>query len=295
MKKINSINQKNNRTIIVLLASILAVVLILGLMIMFNTNQTNSNNTQEPKEEIVDYFSNKIMSKAIQSIGGQPREGFQPSIFLQAFPKIKEQDFNNVEAAQGFYKYENNQLIYKPIGPQTHSAAYAITEDGYETLLDNLATRFNTELKNKNSVDRIIEKLYEEENSSKELNFRTISKEGNSQMTDKTTKIVKTQQEWRQLWIQTTYYDIEAQNINFDDNMVIAVFQGQKPTGSYEIEITKIIERGNYIEVKVKEVSPGPNCAADTVITSPYHIVEVKKSDKPVRFTFEQEITQCNN
>ena len=74
--------------------------------------------------------------------------------------------------------------------------------------------------------------------------------------------------------------------------MVIVVTQGQKPTSGYEIEITRIIERDNYMEVFVKEKTPG-YCAADTVITSPFHIVEVEKSDKQVRFTYDTEEQIC--
>ena len=85
-----------------------------------------------------------------------------------------------------------------------------------------------------------------------------------------------------------------APAVNFDEKMLIAVFQGQKPSGRYSIEINKIKEYADYIEVTVRETSPGENCIVTFALTSPLHIVEVEKSDKPIRFTFEQEITRCN-
>ncbi len=272
---------------------IIAVLLIVGSTIAGIIIYQNNLNAPKPKEEIVTYFAETISNKFFQSIG-RPIEGIDPPAFLGLFPNLREQDLDGVQTALGYYKYESNQLVFKPVSQQIHSAAYAITEEGFETMLDNLANRFNIELKNKNAVNKIIEKLYEEPANSEELAFRTISKETSSQITQRTQNVIKTQGAWVNFWTRLSITDGPIPQVDFNEKMIIAVTQGQKSTGSYEIEITKIIERENYIEVFATETSPGINCAADTVITSPYHIVEIEKSDKTIRFTLEQEIIECN-
>ena len=224
-----------------------------------------------------------------------PREGFEPSMFLSRFSNLYEQDFDGVQASLGIYEYKNSQLSYKPIGSQTHSAAKAITEEGFETLLNNLADRFNIQVINKQSIKIIIDHLYEEFSNNNGIHFRTISKDDYNLLTVKTEKVIKSQGAWVNFWSSISPTDGPIPQIDFNEKMVIAILMGQKSTGSYKTEIIKIIEKENEIEVIVKEVSPGSNCGADAVITSPYHIIELKKSDKQVRFTFKQEVIQCNN
>ena len=271
---------------------IITILLLAGSTIAGIIISNKTNNFQSSKSDLVNYFGETVSDKFAQGIG-QPREGISPPMLLDLFPNLKKQDLDNVQTALGYYKYEDAQLVYKPVGPQTHSAAQTITEEGFETLLDNLAQRFNIELKNKQLIDRIIERLYEETSNTNALQFRTISKNSYNLLTEKTEKIIKSQGVWATLWSSLSPTDDTIPQINFNEKMIIAVFQGQKSTGSYEIEIIKILEKETYLEIFVKETSPGVNCGADEVITSPYHIVELNKSDKEVRFTFEQKITNC--
>ena len=273
--------------------AIIAILLIVASTIAGLIISNKTDNIPFPKSELVSYFAETSSTKFINTIG-QPIEGIAPPMLLEIFPNLREQDLDEVQTALGYYKYENNQLVYKPVGPQIHSATQTTTEEGWETLLDNLAERFDIELKNKNSVDKIIEKLYEELPGTKELTFRTISNGQYNLLTQRTQRVIQSQGAWVNLWSDLSPTDGPIPQVNFNEKMLIAVFQGQKPTGSYEIEITKIIERENEIVVQVKETSPDTNCAADAVITSPYHIVEIEKSSKPVRFIFEQETIECN-
>lgn len=84
--------------------------------------------------------------------------------------------------------------------------------------------------------------------------------------------------------------------IDFNKDMLIAAFQGSRPTGGYSIEIMKITEKDNNIEVYIKEVSPGPrwSCFVTEAFTSPYHIVKLKKSAKEIVFRIENETTDCS-
>ncbi|MFC1801459.1 protease complex subunit PrcB family protein [Nanoarchaeota archaeon] len=76
----------------------------------------------------------------------------------------------------------------------------------------------------------------------------------------------------------------ELPDVNFDEEMVIAVFLGTKPTGGYTIEITEVVETEDSLEVYVKETSPSPRNIVALAVTYPEHIVKVEKTDKEVVF-----------
>ena len=73
-------------------------------------------------------------------------------------------------------------------------------------------------------------------------------------------------------------------HINFNDEMIIAVFQGGHSSGGYSIKIKRINEKENSVEVFVKETSPSPLSGVTDALTQPYHIVKTKRVDKEVIF-----------
>jgi hypothetical protein len=60
--------------------------------------------------------------------------------------------------------------------------------------------------------------------------------------------------------------------------LAIAVFQGVKPSGGYSIQIQKITQKSHTIIVITDFEEPQPGIAVPAVVTSPYHLVSVKKS-----------------
>ena len=112
-------------------------------------------------EPLASYFNNQIISKGVEKIG-QPIEGFDAFLLKRAFPGLIDEDFNNVETLLGTYKFINNKLIFQqnPTGP-IHSAAQTVSKKGMETLIGNAANRLSIEIKDKESVDNLIDLLEE--------------------------------------------------------------------------------------------------------------------------------------
>lgn len=106
---------------------------------------------------LASYFFDEIIEKGVDKIG-QPIEGFDAYLLKKAFPGLKDEDFNNVEALLGTYKFDNNELIFeeKTNGP-IHSAQKTVSKKGMEKLMDNAAERLNMELINQESVDNLID------------------------------------------------------------------------------------------------------------------------------------------
>ena len=108
---------------------------------------------------LASYFNDQIISKGVEKIG-QPIEGFDTYLLKKAFPGLTDEDFNEVEALLGTYKFVNDELIFEERrdGP-IHSAQKTVSKKGMETLMDNAAIRLNVEIKNKESVDELVDLL----------------------------------------------------------------------------------------------------------------------------------------
>ncbi len=123
--------------------------------------------------------------------------------------------------------------------------------------------------------------------SDQELTFETISKGVISGHDERKDYVIMDPSEWGNLWGKVHSRVLPTPNlpdVNFEDEIVIAVFQGSHSTGGYAIEITQIVEKENSVEVFVKETSPSPESIVTQAFTQPYHIVKVKRVDKEVVF-----------
>ncbi len=99
--------------------------------------------------------------------------------------------------------------------------------------------------------------------------------------------VIKTEDRWKEVWGKVHLLRLPQQElpkIDFQKEMVIAVFMGERKSGGYEIEIRKIIKTEKEIAVEVEEEEPSPESLQSMAITQPYHIVVVKSSPLPLRF-----------
>lgn len=116
-------------------------------------------------------------------------------------------------------------------------------------------------------------------------------------ITDKSNFVIRTKSEFDTLVskINTNSILTESQinSVDFSKQMVIAVFQGEKGSGGYLIEIKNITELDDEIKVEISETAPGPNCINTSNITSPLHILTYKSSNKKVNFVTETTTRDC--
>jgi len=125
------------------------------------------------------------------------------------------------------------------------------------------------------------------EKSVKSLEFTTIERGFFSGFTEKKNWVIKTQEQWTELWNVHTLTRIPhpaPPAVNFEKEMVLAVFIGQRPTGGFAAEITKIKKYGNELIVFFTEVKPAPDALVTQVLTQPYHIIKIEKNSLPVKF-----------
>ena len=84
-------------------------------------------------------------------------------------------------------------------------------------------------------------------------------------------------------------------SLNYEEYFVIAVFQGEKTTGGFKVEIARIIQCRDQVEVKLHFTEPKLGQGVAMSHVSPTHIVKVQKAGMPQRgqliFIFKDDVS----
>jgi hypothetical protein len=115
-----------------------------------------------------------------------------------------------------------------------------------------------------------------------ELTLKTVEKGSQSGVRERLQIAIRSQVEWTELWTRHNANKAKPPpppKVNFGQEMVVAVFLGEKPTGGYAIEITRAAKTDRGIEVGYREQTPAPGAMTIQALTQPFHIVRIPKSD----------------
>lgn len=113
---------------------------------------------------------------------------------------------------------------------------------------------------------------------------RTLSQITNSLVLEPRKVIVRDAVSYQQLWQLHHPNQSEAPPVNFDQEMVIAIFLGEQSKGGYAVNIDKVIENSQGIEVRYSVSEPKPDEMVIQILTAPTHWVAIRKTDVPIRF-----------
>lgn len=75
---------------------------------------------------------------------------------------------------------------------------------------------------------------------------------------------------------------IEVPEIDFSANTVVAIFMGERSSGGNHIEIEKVEEHEDGIEVKTRNIKPGTGEMTTMAITHPFIFVKLPVSGKEI-------------
>jgi hypothetical protein len=126
--------------------------------------------------------------------------------------------------------------------------------------------------------------------------FRTVAiGDGSSSRLQKPTGlVVKSRARWKTLW-RALGAGGKLPPVDFSRHMLVVASQGRQPSGGHQLRIAGVGDTGDALVADVTEVSPGPGCVTTGVITSPYHVVRVPRSDQPVRFVRHSKENTCDD
>jgi len=144
--------------------------------------------------------------------------------------------------------------------------------------------------------ERIQEERQDEEREEeiREVDFETIEGGGGravSRYLERGGYVIKTEEAWTSLKNRAglTREWWQAPTIDFNQHMVIAVFQGQKSSGGFSITVTDVVEYEDRLKVFVTETSPGPDDFVTQALTQPAHIIKLERIEKEVVFDVREE------
>ena len=115
----------------------------------------------------------------------------------------------------------------------------------------------------------------------------TIEKGNFSGVREPLQVVVRTQDEWNNLW--KIHASIQSPpspppTVNFTTEMVLGLFAGEKNTGGYEVEIIKAEQKGSTLYVYYVEKSPISGGMAIQALTQPFHLARLPRQDASVVF-----------
>lgn len=117
-------------------------------------------------------------------------------------------------------------------------------------------------------------------NASGTVSFEILEQSSHGGRKERSNVIITSQDD-----LQALYTELKlgtAPKVNFDSNNVVALFLGQKPSGGFTIGVKSVTVEGNVATVKVNITKPEPGQMTTTVITTPYSITVIPKTEQVV-------------
>ena len=122
------------------------------------------------------------------------------------------------------------------------------------------------------------------------VSFATLAKGLASGVGQPTQIVVRSQHDWAALWsrhMRTPIAPPPPPSVDFSRDMVVGLFMGERPTGGYAIEITRIERTDQGLSVHYRTSLPDPSAIQTQALTQPFHLVTVPRVDDPVTFVDE--------
>jgi hypothetical protein len=110
----------------------------------------------------------------------------------------------------------------------------------------------------------------------------TIAQGTDSAIAEPREVVARTAEAWQAVW--TDHDAGTPPAIDFTQSMVVGVFLGMRPTAGFAVEITAVeMEEGRTI-VWYVERRPDPGDLTAQMLTAPFHLVAVPRTDSEVVF-----------
>jgi len=136
------------------------------------------------------------------------------------------------------------------------------------------------------------------QNCNNQLAFKTIGEGGYADgIKEAKNLVIKDPAKWEEVCKEihaSDPKDVNLPAIDFQNKMIIAVFNGKHSTGGFDISIDQVCKTNNATKVDVIKESPGRGCNITMAITSPYQIVKVDRQAGDVDFSIINKTRSCD-
>ena len=115
-----------------------------------------------------------------------------------------------------------------------------------------------------------------------QLSFQTIAKGYRSGVRESLQIVARNNAEWDSAWkrhVSVETNPAPPPAIDFNKQIVVAVFLGEKPTGGYDVEVIRVEQSDGELVIHYREKSPLPGGIVIQALTQPFHIIQVARDD----------------
>ena len=112
------------------------------------------------------------------------------------------------------------------------------------------------------------------------LSIATVERGDRSGIRGPLQTVIRNQDEWKALWKRHSSTDTNpspAPIVDFNREMVVGIFLGEKRTGGYEVEIVRAERRDSSLYFYYRAESPPPGAMVTQALTQPFHLVKIAK------------------
>jgi hypothetical protein len=125
------------------------------------------------------------------------------------------------------------------------------------------------------------------------LPVRTIARGSRSDVTARAELVVRTSGTWRLVWARHEGGGT-APFVDFDRDMVIAVFAGSRSVSDGAVDVLSVAREGRTLVVRYRENHPAADGAGAHAGSAPFHFVAVPRTRGPVRFIEVRELRSAS-
>jgi len=115
-----------------------------------------------------------------------------------------------------------------------------------------------------------------------DISFQTVVKGSRSGVREPLQMVIRSQAEWDALWKRHVSIETNPpppRAIDFNKEIVIGVFLGEKPTGGYDVEIIRAEQTDGALIIRYREKNPPPGGIVIQALTQPFHIIKAVRDD----------------
>lgn len=121
--------------------------------------------------------------------------------------------------------------------------------------------------------------------------FSTLAKGFQSGVREPAQVVIRSRDDWVAFWGRHTRTQAgppALPSVDFSREMIAALFMGERGTGGYEIEITRVERAGSGLAVHYRSRGPTPGAMLTQTLTQPFHLIKLPRDDGPVTFVAER-------
>jgi uncharacterized membrane protein len=113
---------------------------------------------------------------------------------------------------------------------------------------------------------------------------RTLARGEDSRLVEARRFVIRDPQAFAAIWTAHAGSDAAVPRVDFDADMVVAVFAGERPTPGFGVTVTGSRREADALVITVTETTPDGSGVVAQVLTSPYHVARLPRDDGEIRF-----------